>query len=146
MITNWNQHPLLSTQHPPFTLFQFMYSTWPNYSYAAHDLIIHVWHTWPNFPRYSVIFKFPTVLRFSEPGQNEILSPILIQIEPSTQIFIISNYFFDIICLGGLKKKYWSNLLHACIFIKTCDESSKCNYTLSGTYRYYSIKAKAIKN
>lgn len=63
--------------------------------FGTPDLIFPIIQSFPNSQQY---------LDFLSPPKNEILSPFVIQIEPSTQIFIISNYIFNIICLGGLKK------------------------------------------
>lgn len=63
--------------------------------FGTPDLIFPIIQSFPNSQQY---------LDFLSPAKNEIPSPIVIQIEPSTQIFIISNYIFNIICMGGLKK------------------------------------------
>lgn len=63
--------------------------------FGTPDLIFPVIQSFPNSQQY---------IDFLSPAKNEILSPIAIQIEPSTQIFIISNYIFNIFCMDGLKK------------------------------------------
>lgn len=103
--------------------------------FGTPDLIFPVIQSFPNSQQY---------LDFLSPAKNKILSPIIvIQTEPSTQIFIISNYIFNIICMGGLKK---NNEVMYSMHVHLSKLAMNQVHIDGEPYRYYSIKAKAIKH